>query len=48
MMIKIWYDKAIMKQYLLTKMKWRGPNEENALVPEDEGMGLMISGTMSR
>ncbi len=48
MMIKIGHDKAIMKQYLLTKKKWRGPNGETALIPKDEGMGLMISGPMGK
>jgi hypothetical protein len=48
MMIKIGHNEAIMKQYLLTKKKWRGPNGETALEPKDEGMGLMISATMSR
>jgi hypothetical protein len=48
MMIKIGHDKANMKQYLLTKKKCRGSNGETALVPKDERIGLMISGTMSR
>jgi hypothetical protein len=48
MMIKIGHDKAIMKQYLLTKKKWRGPNGETALVPKDKGMGIMISAMISR
>jgi hypothetical protein len=43
MMIKIGHNEAIMKQYLLTKKKWRGPNGETALVPKDKGMGTMIS-----
>ena len=30
MMIKIGHDEAIVKQYLLTKKKWRGPNGETA------------------
>ena len=38
MMIKIGHNKAIMKQYLLTKKKWRGPNGETALVPKDKGI----------
>jgi hypothetical protein len=46
-MIKIRHNEAIMKQYLLTK-KWRGPNGETALVPKDEGMGIMISAMISR
>ncbi len=46
-MIKIRHNEAIMKQYLLTK-KWRGPNGDTALVPKDEGMGIMISAMVSR
>ncbi len=48
MIIKIGHNEAIMKQYLLTKKQWRGPNGETALVPKDEGLGIMISAMMSR
>jgi hypothetical protein len=48
MMIKIKCNEEIIKQYLLTKKKWRGPIGESALVPKDDEMGLIISGTMSR
>ena len=48
MTINMGNNEAIMKQYLLTKKQWRGPNGETALVPKDEGLGIMISAMMSR
>jgi hypothetical protein len=41
-------DKAIFKQFLLTKKSWCGPNGETVLVPKNEGQGLMISAFQSR
>jgi hypothetical protein len=37
------HDKMIMKQYLLTKIAWHGPNSKIGLVPKDEGIVMMIS-----
>jgi hypothetical protein len=37
------HDKAIFKQFSLTKKSWCGPNGETVLLPKDEGQGLMIS-----
>jgi hypothetical protein len=48
MIIKIGHNEVIMKQYLLTKKQWRGPNDETALVQKDEGLGIMISAIVSR
>ena len=48
MVIKIGHDEAIIKQFTLLKKAWYGPNGETALVPKDEGMGIMISAMMSR
>jgi hypothetical protein len=41
-------DKAIMKQYCFTTKAWTAPSGQKALVPKDEGMGLMISAFVSR
>jgi hypothetical protein len=48
MNIKIGHDEAIIKQFTLLKKAWYGPNGETALVPKDEGMGIMISAMMIR
>ena len=42
------HDECIFKQYLLTKKSWFGPDGELALVPKDEGQGVMISALQSR
>ena len=42
------HDECIFKQYLLTKKNWTGPDGEIALVPKDEGQGVMISALQSR
>ena len=42
------HDECIFKQYLLTKKNWVGPNGELALVPKDDGQGVMISALQSR
>ena len=41
-------DECIFKQYVFKKKAWHGPNGETALVPKDEGQGLMISAFVSR
>jgi hypothetical protein len=41
-------DECIAKQYLFTQKTWHGPNGEQALIPKDEGFGLMISAFVSR
>jgi hypothetical protein len=47
MAIKIGLDEAFIKQFTLLKKAWYGPNGETALVPKDEGKGIMISAMMS-
>jgi len=42
------HDEAVIKQFLLTNKGWFGPNGEMAIMPKDEGHGLMISGFVSR
>jgi hypothetical protein len=42
------HDEAIFKQYLLTKTSWVSPNGETAIIPKDEGMGMMIPAFQSR
>ncbi len=41
-------DEAIFKQFLYLHKVWVGPNGERALLPKDEGTGLMISTFISR
>ena len=37
------HDECIFKQFILTGRSWKGPNGETAVVPKDEGAGVMIS-----
>ena len=48
MMVKIGHGEAIVKQFTLSKKSWYGPNGEAALLPKEEGLGIMLSGLMSR
>ena len=41
-------DECIVKQYLFTQKSWNGPNGETALIPKDDGLGVMISAFVSR
>jgi hypothetical protein len=41
-------DEAIFKQFLYLHKVWVGPNGERALLPKDEGTGLIISTFISR
>ncbi len=41
-------DEAIMKQYCFTTKAWTAPTGQKAIVPKDEGMGVMISAFVSR
>ena len=41
-------DEAIFKQFLFLYKMWVGPNGERALLPKDEGTGMMISTFISR
>jgi hypothetical protein len=41
-------DECIVKQYLFSKKSWSGPKGETALVPKDDGLGVMISAFVSR
>ena len=41
-------DECIFKQYIFTKKSWKGPKGQTAMVPKDEGQGLMMSSFVSR
>jgi hypothetical protein len=41
-------DEAIMKQYCFTTKAWTAPSGQKAIVPKDEGVGVMISAFVSR
>jgi hypothetical protein len=41
-------DEAIYKQFLFLSKMWTGPKGERALLPKDEGAGVMISSFINR
>ena len=41
-------DEAIYKQFLFLSKMWTGPKGERALLPKDEGTGVMISAFINR
>jgi hypothetical protein len=41
-------DEAIMKQYCFTSKTWTASSGQKAIIPKDEGMGVMISTFVSR
>jgi hypothetical protein len=41
-------DECIVKQYRFTQKGWKGPNGKQALIPKDDGLGVMISAFVSR
>jgi hypothetical protein len=41
-------DECIVKQYSFTQKSWNGPNREQALIPKDDGLGVMMSAFVSR
>ena len=47
-LILIGQDESIFKQYLLTNSQWALPDGQKALLPKDEGQGIMISAFVSR
>ncbi len=48
-MLIIWgHDEAIIKQFTLTTKGWVGPNGETAIVPKDDGAGIMLSAFQCR
>ncbi len=36
-------DEAIMKQYCFTSKSWTAPTGQKAIIPKDDGMGVIIS-----
>jgi hypothetical protein len=36
-------DEAIMKQYCFTSKSWTAPTGQKAIIPKDDGTGVMIS-----
>jgi hypothetical protein len=41
-------DKCIFKQYTLTKKSWVQPDGTRALLPKDNGQGIMVSAFVAR
>ena len=41
-------DESIFRQFAMTKSCWYGPDGTTALVPKDDGQGVMISALISR
>jgi hypothetical protein len=48
MLIILGHDETIIKQFALTVKGWVGPNGETAVVPKDDGAGIMLSAFRSR
>ena len=42
------HDECIFKQYALTSKSWAAPDGTTALVPKDDGQGVMVSAFQSR
>jgi len=42
------HDECIFRQYIFTLSAWSGPRGEQAIIPKDEGNGLMIPAFQSR
>ena len=47
-MIVFGQDECIFKQYIFTKKSWMGPEGQTAMIPKDEGQGIMMSSFVSR
>ena len=41
-------DECIFKQYLFSNAQWCLPDGQRAIIPKDEGQGIMISAFVSR
>ncbi len=41
-------DECIFKQYLFTGKAWTMPDGQKPIIPKDEGLGVMVSGIVSR
>jgi hypothetical protein len=48
LLIILGHDEMIIKQFLLTKKGWTGPNGQISLIPKDDGISMMISAFQSR
>jgi hypothetical protein len=48
LLVILGHDEMIIKQHLLTKKGWTGPNGQVGLVPKEDGIGFMISAFQSR
>ena len=46
-LISFGQDECIVKQYSFTNKSWTGPNREQALIPKDDGLGVVMSGFAS-
>lgn len=46
--MSIGQDECIFKQYTFTPKSWSAPDGSKAIIPKDEGMGIMISAFVSR
>jgi hypothetical protein len=40
-------DECIFKQYLFTGKAWTMPDGQKPIIPKDEGLGVMVSDTVS-
>jgi len=42
------HDECIFRQFIFTGYSWNGPKGEKAIIPKDEGYGIMVSAFQSR
>jgi hypothetical protein len=47
-LVSFGHDKSIYKQFLITKKTWIGLDGERNIVPQDDGLGVMVSAFQSR
>ena len=47
-MLSFGQDECIFKQFSFTSASWTAPDGQKAVIPKDEGQGLMISAFVSR
>ncbi len=47
-MICFGQDECIFKQFSFTPKAWTAPDGQKAMIPKDEGLGVMISVIVSR
>jgi hypothetical protein len=47
-LIAFGHDECIFRQFVFTGSAWQGTKGEQAIIPKDEGNGIMVSALQSR